>query len=99
MNNEVVQMCTKMIDLINKGERVANINGGYELCEDIACEECPLYKNARINRLDNCMELSESELSDICSSYLRARDDIYLQIKYLSNFEIKELINELIKLL
>ena len=99
MNNETVQMCTKMIDLLNEGERVANINGCYELCEDVICEECPLYKNAMTNRLDNCMELSESELLNICSSYLRTRNDIYSQIKDLSNFEIKELINELIKLL
>lgn len=101
----IAQMCYEIVNMISEGKTVEDINNNddYASCDGIDCLNCPLYEARNEFNLYSCMNLTKSQMLDICREYLENTskeiiNNIVTQAKRLTKEEMQLLINKLLEL-
>lgn len=91
----ITQMCEEIVNMLSEGKTVEDINKNDDSasCIGIDCPNCPLYEARKELDLGSCMDLTESQILDICREYLENTseeivDNIFLKAKRLTKEEM-----------
>ena len=92
----ITQMCEEIVNMLSEGKTVEDINKNDDSasCIGIDCPNCPLYEARKEFDLGSCMDLTESQILDICREYLENTseeiiDNILLKVKRLTKAELQ----------